>query len=79
MKKSVPSSDGKPVPLDHDAPIAHRQDGPTVKSHSELDNRKNRKSPSQKKEDALDQGLEETFPASDPVAIATAKPSRPVC
>lgn len=78
MKKSNPPFDDKSFPVDHNVPVAHSQDDPTAKSDSELDNRRNRKTPSQKKEDSLDEGLKETFPASDPVSIIPAAPSRPV-
>lgn len=34
-------------------------------------------SPAQHQEDVLDEALEESFPASDPVSIDTGKPDRP--
>ncbi|TAL87040.1 MAG: hypothetical protein EPN77_10035 [Candidimonas sp.] len=76
MKKSAPSSEGKPFQIDHRLSVAHSQADSMAKSGSELDNHKNRKTPSQTKEDALDNALEETFPASDPVSIAPAVPPR---
>lgn len=33
--------------------------------------------PAQHQEDVLDEALDETFPASDPVSIDTGKPDRP--
>jgi hypothetical protein len=33
--------------------------------------------PAQHQEDVLDEALEESFPASDPVSIDTGKPDRP--
>lgn len=34
-------------------------------------------SPAQHQEDVLDEALDESFPASDPVSIDTGKPDRP--
>ncbi|TCT10173.1 hypothetical protein [Paralcaligenes ureilyticus] len=63
MKKTSPSSDKKPYPDDHTTAESE--------SDSAVSHHQNKKTPSQKKEDSLDEGLEETFPASDPVSITS--------
>lgn len=49
---------------------------PSAQSDLSKKHRQNEEELAKKKEDSLDEGLEETFPASDPVSITPATPTR---
>lgn len=63
-------SDNKP---DKDTPFPTKDDHPASPSAATPSEGKDKK---KSEEELLDQGLDETFPASDPVSISTEKPKK---
>ncbi len=63
-------SDNKP---DKDVPFPTKDDHPASPSVTTPAQGKDKK---KSEEELLDQGLDETFPASDPVSIGTEKPKK---
>jgi len=63
-------SDNKP---DKDTPFPTKDDHPASPSAATPSEGKDKK---KSEEEQLDEGLDETFPASDPVSIGTEKPKK---
>lgn len=76
MKKTSPSLSEQSLPVDPHVPAAQNQNDSKAELDCEPGKRQHKKTSAQKKEDALDEGLEETFPASDPVSITHTAPPR---